>query len=96
MRRIVVIDNHIIAQFHDNVRWWTMSKASNNDEGDFALWPLSEANINKARKLAGEDAPLIKTDLKPNERYPNCWFISSEDQNTKPYTQALRELARTL
>lgn len=92
--RIVVIDNHIIAQSSDGHKWYTCSKANNSDESDFALWPFSQANLNKAVKLVG-NVPITQASCKPISR-GNSWYVSADDHSAKGYNQALRELARAL
>jgi len=103
--RIVIVDLHVIAQWHDGRKWWTCSKANNNDENDFAIFfaGTEEASMAKAKKLVG-DAPVVRTDRKPLQRGSTWhigpdvkeWYASAEDQTPKAYNEALRELARTL
>ena len=97
--RIVLIDGHIIAQFH-SVGWWTCSKANNNNEGDFAVWPFTEGNLAKARKLTG-DCPLVGVPAcYVMQHSDNGWYIHRDDVvDVKAYGshgEALRNLARSL
>ncbi|GAC1468923.1 MAG: hypothetical protein PVS3B3_24820 [Ktedonobacteraceae bacterium] len=93
--RIVVIDEHIIAQFNE-VGWWTCSKASNNDENDFAIWTYSESNMRKAQNLfVVGSCPVLRTDSKPIQRNGG-WCLDEGDVTPKPYNTALRQLARSL
>jgi hypothetical protein len=94
--RIVVIDGHIIAQFHHGRAFWTCVKAQRGDEDDFAVWPESRANMAKARKLVG-DAPIISSVLKPIE-VREGWYATKDRSAGPPrtYGEALRELARSL
>ena len=94
--RIVVIDEHIIAQFNDGTGWWTGSKASNNDENDFAIWPFSESNMRKAQNLfMVGSCPVLRTDKKPIERNGG-YCVDESDITPKPYNQALRMITRSL
>lgn len=104
MYRIVVIDGHIIAQFNQcNSGWWTASKASHNNEDDFAIWLYGEATMCKAQALVGA-CPVIETDLKPVSLKGNGWYlgegtewgVDESDKSPKSYYQALRMIARSL
>jgi hypothetical protein len=94
-RRLVVLDGHIIAQFHNGLAWWTCTKAANGNESDFAVWPQSSANLAKARKLVG-DAPIISSARKPIE-VCGGWSASLESKTPpRTYREVLRELARSI
>lgn len=100
--RIVVVDEHIIAQFNQ-VGWWTCSKANNNDEGDFAVWPYSESNLQKAFKLIGTECRPIEPpiDCYTEQHTDGKWYIhrSGEVDLREAYNgknEALRNLARAL
>jgi hypothetical protein len=95
-RRIVVIDGHIIAQFHNGLAWWTCTKAANGNESDFAVWPQLPTNLAKARKLVG-DAPIISSARKPIEVCEG-WYATKDGTTGPPrtYREVLRELARSL
>jgi hypothetical protein len=88
--RIVVIDDHIIAQAH-HCGWYTCSKAHQSQESDLAVWPFSQENMNKAVKLIGNVA-VVQSNAVPLKR-GNSWYISPDDLDAKSYNQALRELA---
>lgn len=98
-RRIVVIDHHIIAQWHDGSKWWTMCRGKTSDESDFAMWEESEVNMRRAIKLAG-DVPVVRTGRYPlNDR--ERWYAGLMEETPKPntpegYREALRELARDI
>lgn len=56
---VTIVASSIIVQvgeFYNN-RWnfHTMSKSFNNDEGDFAVWKYSKANLRKAYGLLGDE-----------------------------------------
>jgi hypothetical protein len=107
--RLVLIDGHIVAQFNQNTglggaaSWYTCSKANNNDEGDFAVWPLSDANLAKAQRLLNDEYQLIEApaDYTAKQHSDDKWYIhrgndvdvhnAYESQN-----MALRNIARSL
>jgi hypothetical protein len=95
-RRIVVIDNHIIAQWYEIGKWWTLSKANNNTESDFALWPYSESNMLRAIKLFG-DLPVVRTDCKPYEGVHGWYtYTSAIAETPMSYTVALLKMASSI
>lgn len=100
-RRVVIVDGHIIAQFK-SAGWWTCSKASNNNEDDFAVWQLSQGNLAKAHKLIGEcklvEAPV---NYRVEQHKDGKWYIHRADevdlqQACDTQNIALRSLARSL
>lgn len=91
-KRLVRIDGHIALQFHEVDKWWTCSKADNNDENDFAIWSDTAANIQKAFALIGYEVPIIATERKPLERAGD-WYVDGEDRQPKSHREAVRELA---
>lgn len=91
--RVVCIDNHIVLQFSELDKWWTCSKANIGDESDFAIWPESPANIQKAYALIGCEVPIVSTDRMPCE-HADGWYTDSEDRKPKSHREAIRELAR--
>lgn len=94
--RIVRIDGQITLQFYEVGKWWTCSKANNNDEGDFALWPDTSSNMRKACRLVQcEPLPVVETPLKPVE-VDGWWYASREDKEPKGYGDALRLIARSV
>lgn len=106
-RRIMLVDGRIIAQFNQNTgpnqsaSWYTMSKADNNNESDFAVWPFTEGNLAKARKLAG-DCSLIGGPSTHHvmQHADSKWYIHRGDLiDVKVYdsqNEALRNLARSI
>jgi hypothetical protein len=108
-QRIVLVDNHIIAQFNQNTgpghtaSWYTMSKADNNNEDDFAVWPLSQANLSKAHRLIAGECKIVEapSSHKVKQHDDSRWYIhrgSEIDTQTSYYDKnmALRNLARSL
>jgi len=94
--RIVLIADHVIAQFHDTTGWYTASKANNNDEGDFAVWDARDEDtaLRKAVKVVG-DVPVVRATCTPLQR-GNAWYTDGHDQHARSYSEALRALARSL
>lgn len=94
--RIVILDHHIIAQWYEHQAGWrTCSKANNNTEDDFAMWEETPANLAKARKLVGEDAPIIRNECKPYEG-KHGWHTYAGEINEAPmsHNRALRVMAK--
>jgi hypothetical protein len=80
--------------------WWTGYKGLSNTEEDYALWQESEANMRKAKKIAGNDVPVIRVSLAPIQD-KGGWLTDTNDRRFKlntpeGYRQALRELARSI
>lgn len=104
-RRIMLVDNHIIAQFNQNTglmdtpSWYTMSKADNNNEQDFAVWPFTEVNLAKAHKLITGEYKLVEapSNYHVTQHADSKWHIHRGDLvDVKVYdsqNMALRNLA---
>lgn len=81
--RIVVVDEHIIAQFNQNTgsmgtaSWYTCNRSEHNDERDFAVWPFSEENLSKAFKLIGCECRVIEppVDYYTEQHNDGKWYI---------------------
>lgn len=87
--RIVLIDGHIVVQFNQftgpgrTPSWYTCSKANNNDEDDFAVWPFSQTNLSKAHKLmTGYEYSLVEAshDHKVKQHKDDKWYIYRGDE----------------
>lgn len=98
--RIVSLHGHIIAQWYQLDRWWTCSKDTppTYSDKDFACWPDTPANREKAYTLLGyiQDRPLIVTLLgrAPLQQRGASWFLDEKDTHAKTYIEALVALAR--
>jgi hypothetical protein len=101
--RIVVIDHHVIAQFHDGAGktgWWTAYKGQSNTEADYAVWEESEVNMRRAMRLVGEGVPIVRSEFAPVQARGG-WLACPDNREVQPntpegYRQALRELARSI
>jgi len=91
---MIQIDGHLVVQFYEVKKWWTCSKANNNNDGDFAVWPESPRNSGIAATMAGT-SERITTPLKPIKRGEN-WYVSRQDRHAKTYIEALCAIARTI
>lgn len=110
--RIVLLDGHIIAQFNQHTgpmqssSWYTCNRSENNDESDFAVWPLTQTNLAKAHRLMEDhnhkysllEAPASHHVEQHND---SKWYIyrSGEVDICKAYNtqnEALRNLAHAI
>jgi hypothetical protein len=61
--RVIVVDQHIVAQYQDmNGVWYTCDKGlkhPKNDASDLAVYSDTPANRRKVRSIVGENAPFI-------------------------------------
>jgi hypothetical protein len=106
--RIILVDNHIIAQFNDftgpmrTASWYTMSRSEHNDESDFAVWQFSQANLTKAYKLITGEYRLVDapSNYCVTQHADSKWYIHRGDTvDVKTYdsqNMALRNLARSI
>jgi hypothetical protein len=77
--RLVIIDNHIVAQFQvgDLPDWYTCSKNQNSDSSCFAVYDNTQDGIRRAKALLEpcfarqgktlDSLSIIESDLKPEE-----------------------------
>lgn len=80
MRRMVIIDGHIVAQYYDDATGWWTCKLRNDT---FAVWEDTRENRFRAKSILGK-MPIVQCDLKPEV-----------PQGTRFYDLELRQLAKS-
>ena len=100
--RIVSLHGYIVVQRYRLERWWTCCKDTTPtySDKDFACWPDTPANREKAFALLGyrstQDRPLVVNLLgvPPLQQRGSYWFLDTKDTHVKTHIEALIALAR--
>jgi hypothetical protein len=97
-KRIVLIDKHIVVQWHDGGQWVTCNKdrKPHNDATDLAVYPNTPANMRRAKDVAGQSPVVTASDTLYSGPVGVEWCISYDRWNSRYASQveAIAALAR--
>jgi len=98
LHRIVIIDRHIVAQWHDGREWNTCNKLRKpkNDATDLAVYPSTPANMKRAKDVAGQAQVITASSELFSGPVGTEWCISADRWNSRYQTQveAIAALAK--